>query len=138
MVTSVQFWSRAKAVRLVGSSEAGMISITNSDISPADLNPGWGSVLRLAFDDVVPGGAPSGASQLMTLDQATEIVTWVAEHCNSLEAIHVHCEAGQSRSAAVARFIGETLGLDIDEADVRFANHHVYNLLRQAGADDYP
>jgi hypothetical protein len=41
----------------------------------------------------------------------------------------LHGEAGISRSAAVAKFIGETYGLPFSFSEVRFANDHVYRLL---------
>lgn len=69
-----------------------------------------------------------GEQGAMANTTAASLVQFIEDYrdCNFL----VHCFLGASRSAAVAKFIVEYLGLDdSDTANLNHYNKHVYNLL---------
>jgi predicted protein tyrosine phosphatase len=106
-----------------------VISITDINFADAPLQPGWLDVLRLRFDDI---SEISDDEYVRIGDvQARAIIQFVRRmHDDSrVEGILVHCWAGVSRSAAVAKWISERYGLSFP-ADHECYNKHVYNLLR--------
>jgi hypothetical protein len=139
MITSVKFFSKEEVESMSGSATVGMISITNPVGSGPNRSPGtpakldkekWGALIRLEFDDVTPSISYRYPNyQLMTEEQAREILDWLEEHEDDLKAIYVHCEAGISRSAAVAKFLGEIYNRPFQFLDVKYANDHVFKLL---------
>lgn len=74
-----------------------IISITNPDLPPASLRDGWAAVLRISFvdayDETVPGA--------FTPEHAQSVKEFVLRN-ERLPHIVAHCEAGLSRSAAIA------------------------------------
>jgi predicted protein tyrosine phosphatase len=106
--------------------DVGMISLTDPGSRLATLRKGWGAVLKLRFHDI---DKQWQNYVMMSVDQARELLEWVEKNEEKLTGIVVHCEAGISRSAAVAKFLQERHGLPVDESDVRFHNKHVYKLL---------
>lgn len=79
------------------------ISITSPGKPPAQLQPGWGALYRIAFFDVWPGrfeGQP-----LFSQAQARELLDFIEAMPPHIEHLVVHCHAGVSRSAAVARLV---------------------------------
>lgn len=69
-------------------------------------------VLYLQFDDVTPTKRPDIA-MVMTGEHAEEIKEFVDEYKDKVDLIIINCEAGISRSSAVAFGIGKYLGLDV-------------------------
>lgn len=80
-------------------------------------------VLTLYFDDCEEPG--SGVT-LMSEKQAAQIIHFLLAN-QSADVILIHCYAGQSRSAAVARFAEELYGME-PSAYPNY-NTHVYDLL---------
>lgn len=79
--------------------------------------------LRLMFADV-----DSEEDGGLTLIQARQITAFIYRHID--RNFIVHCFAGASRSAAVAKFIVELLKLDdSDTANLKHYNEYVYNVL---------
>lgn len=79
--------------------------------------------ILFVFQDV-----EDGEKDAFTEDDAKKIIHFVNNnrHANFL----VHCFLGASRSAAVAKFIVDYLGLDdSDTANLKHYNKHVYNVL---------
>ena len=75
------------------------------------------------------------------LEDAQRIVEFVNRHHRATEAVTlvVHCHGGVSRSAAVAQWVGETLGVAIPQLGdgihtLEGANPRVFRLLRTAAA----
>ena len=128
----VVFVSRETAEKLTPNPTVGMISITDPDAKSglAKLQEGWSAVLRLQFHDVTK---PWQGYEPMTEGQAKELIDWLEKHEAGFTGVVVHCEHGQSRSAAVAKYLGDRYRLPIFESSVRFANETVYDLL--CGAD---
>jgi predicted protein tyrosine phosphatase len=106
-----------------------VISITDLNFADAPLQEDWLDVLRLKFDDI----SEMDHDGYVRMDelQAHAIIEFARrmhedERC---EGILVHCWAGVSRSAAVAKWISEKYGLPFPK-DYEYANQHVYKLLR--------
>jgi predicted protein tyrosine phosphatase len=120
-----------------GDPRTALISITDPG-DPARLPEGWAAVLRLEFDDVAPpfpvlirdGNhhrdiAPFDASM------AAQVLEFVGAVPQDVNRVIVHCNAGISRSAAVARFLADYYGYRLhDKAE--WANRHVLSVLYKA------
>ena len=94
-------------------------------------------VLRLEFDDV-EGFVGSDGFSVFSHVEARKIHAFVAECAG--EPILVHCQAGMSRSAAVAKFLSDKRGYTLDLSPpcfgiVNYYNRHVYGTLNLADAD---
>jgi predicted protein tyrosine phosphatase len=103
-IRSVSFVSRAVACDLSPGPRQAVISITEPGSGPAPLRPGWAAILRLSFHDVdrnVEGYDP------FSEEMAQVVLEWLDAVEDEVDAVVVHCVAGISRSAAVARFIAE-------------------------------
>lgn len=88
-------------------------------------------VLRLEFDDV-EGFVGSDGFTVFSHIEARQIHAFI-EQCAG-EPIIVHCQAGMSRSAAVAKFIADKRWYTLDMSPPclgtdRFYNRHVYRAL---------
>lgn len=131
MVKSVKFISRREAENSPGMPEWAMISITENAADRADLH-GWRDVLRLAFHDIDVIDT-SGEYTLMSADQAHQIVDFIDRLAPEIAGVMVHCNAGISRSAAVARWIAGRYSLPFNWQYTLY-NKYVYRLLVTAGA----
>lgn len=130
MIKRVKFVSRTHAESTLGIGDCAVISITepSSFLGLADLKGGWFEVLRLEFDDVDPATCSDQSNKFMTIHQARVIVAFVDSVAPNVSSIMVHCKAGISRSAAVAKWIAERYGLPFDH-HYKSYNKHVYKLL---------
>jgi len=110
-----------------------VVSITDPDLPPARLADGWRAVHRAAFHDVVSRNDPTLVA--ITPTQAAAIVAFLEAWHHEPEEVEllVHCEAGLSRSAAVARFAAEWYDLPLPhEPDYPHCNIEVISQLRRA------
>ena len=94
------------------------------------------AVLELAFDDVEDYVA---GNRLFSITQARSLYDW-ARKVPEGEEVVVHCLAGVSRSAAVAKFMHDHLGFMLLLeypccGTLKDYNSHVYGLLRIQSAD---
>jgi predicted protein tyrosine phosphatase len=91
-----------------------VISITSSadDVARLRSNPACLGVLRLAFPDVEVASELHPESTLFSTEHAEQLWTFVAEHRAAVERIIVHCDAGKSRSPAVAAALARVLDGD--------------------------
>jgi predicted protein tyrosine phosphatase len=95
------------------------ISISEPDYYPANLKEGWFDVLRLEFHDV---NSAVGEYTVFSEEDALRIIEFVRKAQENLcEGILVHCHAGISRSAAVAKWIAEQYNLPFNH------NYELYN-----------
>lgn len=124
----VIFTGRDQAEASAGWPHWAVISI--SGLNPASLKNGWHSVLRLEFDDI---DTPEEPYILFSDTQANQVIDFVQAVRDSyeVEGILVHCQAGISRSAAVAKWIAERYKLPFNEQYMLY-NKHVYRTLREA------
>ncbi len=112
-----------------------MISISNPAVPHPTLpdSPLRLGVLRLAFDDVEPTRREKGGKTPMTPAQAREVREFVEGHLDAAELIVVHCDAGVSRSPAVAAALWRWLeGSRGPFFDLFRPNGHVYRTLGEA------
>jgi predicted protein tyrosine phosphatase len=138
MVSKVIFVGRATAEVVGPYDDWALISIGEPDASngPPKIKDGWLATLRLSFHDVDPDhGKPPSNPDLFTLmndDDARSIVAFVRSVADNADVIMVHCRAGISRSAAVAKWIAREYKLKFDHR-YEFYNKYVYRLLDEAG-----
>lgn len=92
------------------------------------------SVLRLEFDDITEH---LDGYKLFSFNYAKRIIEWIDALPDECRFVVVHCEAGLSRSAAVAQFMITDMGFELhvdvfSKKDFSLANSHVYGTLRRA------
>jgi len=135
MINKILFVGRATAETTTGWDSWAMISISEpvSAFGEAKLMPGWHAVHRLEFHDIEAEmlGEPY---VLMDQQQALELVNFVHNVASDVEGVIVHCRAGISRSAAVAKWITEEYGINFNHEYPQY-NKHVYQLLVEANKE---
>ena len=97
----------------------------------AELRSGWFAICRQSFHDVDPDKGCIVPHVLMTTHNALSIVEFVHRVAPDVDGIMVHCKAGISRSAAVAKWIAEKYELPLEHRYESY-NRHVYRLLKEA------
>lgn len=141
----IRFTSREEAEATQSDLCSAVISITNPEAKLADIGPGWFDTLRLQFHDIdlcKPISAHLRADilrkyQPISEEQAAEVVRFVARMVDAqVVGFLIHCEAGISRSAAVAKWITDHYHLPSIAPVTQYHNRHVYQLLEAAAAAD--
>lgn len=142
-----RFMGRRAAEELVPEPNTAMISISDA--------PDWGKarleedaftkVLRVHFVDstysesTIENFGPSFAVKFASFfdRERSERIREFVHDCvaQGVDGIYVHCDAGRSRSAAVAQWIGEAYGFHV-EGDTSRANELVLSLLRDPSIFD--
>lgn len=132
MINKILFVGRATAETTTGWDHWAMISISEpvSALGEAKLLKGWNAVHRLEFHDIEVE-MPDEPYVLLDELQAQELVNFVRSVASEVEGIIVHCRAGISRSAAVAKWIAETYEIEFNHEYPHY-NKHVYRLLVEA------
>lgn len=102
MLTRIDFLSQYKAEQIDPLPTMAVISLTSPGKPDAALQPGWAAVLRLAFHDV--DSAEAGYA-VFKQAHAAAILDFVDSLPEAITHLVVHCHAGISRSAGVARFL---------------------------------
>lgn len=128
MLKHVIFTSQQSACSRLAWNNWAVISITDVGADDARLQQGWHDILRLGFDDI---HHEEYGYIICEAFHARAIIAFV-ERCNDekVEGILVHCYAGISRSAAVAKWISERHGLTFP-AEYDQYNKHVYTTLTE-------
>ena len=115
-----------------------IISITSSpdDVAHLRANETRRGVLRLSFPDVEVASDRFGEDELFSPVHAARIWSFVHEHRAQIERILVHCDAGFSRSPAVAAAISRVLnGDDAEFFGGRYKpNMRIYRTLLETAA----
>lgn len=106
MINSVEFLSVDEACAFVPRCRTVAISMLSPKRVPAQLHSSIKEVLRLHFHDSVPADKNLVPEDYFSNAQAQQIIDFIRKHHASAESCHllIHCEAGISRSAAVAVF----------------------------------
>ena len=128
MLKRVIFMGRIEAELEPARHDWVVISLSEWGAEPAKLRDGWRDVLRQEFHDI---DVPQEPYDLFTPDQALEIIQFVDAHAGNSRGILVHCRAGISRSAAVAKWIALKYGLPFPDGYALY-NKHVFRLLSEA------
>ena len=102
---------RHEAERAVIPGKYAVISIMDypqedQKVMAARIPTGYYAILRLWFDDHVPGVGMPGPWVEMSAKQAEQIVTFWLRYHEQVDRFMVHCRAGISRSAAIAHALG--------------------------------
>ncbi len=116
----VIFTSLHQAEKLRPFPNSAIISINDCYESEANLHSGWSNISRFYFIDSdyteesirhFGDNARLVYDHHFTKSQALTMIFQIHQFINSgVDTIVVHCYAGRSRSAAVAKFISETFG----------------------------
>jgi predicted protein tyrosine phosphatase len=110
-----------------------IVSITSgaADVARLRINDQCLGVLRLSFPDAEEPSEAFPEAALFSSEHARQIWDFVLRHRETVERIVVHCDAGISRSPAVAAAIARTLnGDDAEFFGGRYSpNMRVYRLL---------
>lgn len=137
MLKNVYWMSRVDAMKIQPKSTEALISVSNPD-NPAQVNSSWApsKLLRIGCHDADEDKRHSLGDinhqgigsiiincKLFNEQDAREIIKFVRDNKNKVETIYVHCDAGISRSAAIAKFIAGIYNLE-------FPDHYMlYNKL---------
>ncbi|HOY70273.1 MAG TPA: dual specificity protein phosphatase family protein [Methylotenera sp.] len=132
MLNKTMFVGRATAETTPGWNNWAIISISEPDsaFGEAKLLDGWHALHRSEFHDIEVEMLYE-PNVLMTPQHALEIVSFVNAIAPNVEGIMVHCKAGISRSAAVAKWIATAYKLQFNH-EYSYYNKHVYNMLTEA------
>ena len=103
------------------------ITTTAADQASVPASELCRGILRVSFADI---DRPLSGAVIFDVDHARAICAFITKHRASIERIVVHCDAGFSRSPAVAAAIAKCLGEDDAEFFRRYQpNMHVYQTL---------
>ncbi len=128
---TVSFIPRVVAQTMDVPSDTVLISVVHSDQELPVHSDQWSDVHWVVFDDITQ---PTGGLVLFTNEHAKLITEIVESATRNDKNIMVHCEAGMSRSAGIAKWISDNYdyslmihpdGIGTD----RFHNDHVYGTL---------
>lgn len=138
MIERVRFLSRRCAENCEAWPDFAPFSLNEPDAKDGEavIKEGWHDVLRLGFHDITPDMID--LEQQYTLvndDQAKQIVDFVRRVAPNVEGIIVHCRAGVSRSAAVAKWISGEYGIPFNASCDRY-NAFLYRLLGRENEKD--
>lgn len=139
---TVSFTSQEMAEEFIPRPGWVIISIVDHHGEEANLQDGWTDILRLSFHDTdLTKEFSEETKQLirdkyppMCKEQADQIVAFVEKHANA-PGLLVHCHAGISRSAAVAKWVMDRFGLSYTDHEMMCHNQWVYQLLDQASEE---
>lgn len=130
----IHFVSQIVAEQMQPNDKMVCISVTSPN-GWAKLKDNWKDVLRLEFDDIDrlhPDISLLVGTNLFSKDQAQEVVEFLDKN-KDVDELIVHCMAGISRSAAIARFAAERFNCNdflrkFEKYDLY--NKHVYRMLK--------
>lgn len=109
----IDFMSLVSLERSKGHPDWAVISITDSDQSAALIPEGYGHTLQMSFDDLDNDAIHQGSTGI-PFEEADAQLLWSfiqkIAHDTRTHGLIVQCEAGRSRSAAIAIFASAVLG----------------------------
>lgn len=113
---AISVCGRCDAEELTARSDWAVISIHDPGSERAALKEGWHEILHLAFHDKEDESLAkaTGLWKLFSPDQARRCWEFVNRERPYVRGLLVHCNAGLSRSPAIARAICEHLNLRPD------------------------
>jgi predicted protein tyrosine phosphatase len=114
------------------------ISILTPGRAPAQLHCDIQDVLRLYFHDGVPHGTAPRKVDLFSTEQAQAVIDFLRYHHAEPHPQHllIHCEAGISRSAAVAVFSASECRVPLN-GQFAFLNPYVLSILVKTAYPHY-
>ena len=137
MLTNVLFVGRHTAETCAPIKHWALISIGEPDSYDGmpKIPSGWEHVLKLSFHDVSSCKDKDGMDALLTYfgeEDAKTVVEFVRQVAPEVEGILIHCRAGISRSAAIAKWVCGEYRIPFNWKYDLY-NLHVYQHLVEAG-----
>jgi predicted protein tyrosine phosphatase len=131
VIKVVVFVPGAIAEKMTPCETDGIISI-NEINHTFQLSNLWNYKLVMRFDDLDTevDSVDNREPVLFNDSMANEIIDWLEANKNNIKTLVVNCNAGISRSAAVAKFVADIYKLDFNEKYSLY-NKHVYSTLRK-------
>lgn len=105
-----------------------------TEVTEPKLDSYWFRVFKQRFHDIDPSKSRAAIVQQYVLfdeQQAEDIIEFLLEVEDETQEIWTHCEAGVSRSAAVAKYISYAYGCMFPESYSLY-NRHVFSTLVKA------
>jgi predicted protein tyrosine phosphatase len=114
-IQSLQFLSVDEAECFTPSQSTVAISILSPGRTEAKLHGKIHDILRLYFHDSGPTETNTFGTAMFSGEQAQAVIEFLRRHQACPEALHllIHCEAGISRSAAIAVFAASECGVPL-------------------------
>lgn len=103
-----------------------MISIVGMGDPPAHLKRGWAETLRLVFNDIE---TPEPRRRLFGKRDADKIIAFLDRIEGRVDHVVVHCNRGENRAPAIARFITERYDLSNGFRIRPTFNRHIFETL---------
>lgn len=130
MIKSLEYLSLKEALEFKPQVPTIAISILSPGRAQAALHPEIDPVLRLYFEDTTGKEATTPGPGIFSTDHAREILDFIHHHRDKPVPCHllVHCEAGISRSAAVAVFVASECSIPLT-GQFAFLNPWVLSVL---------
>lgn len=127
MIKTVCFIPQYVAETIDSDNSTAMISIRSPNFE-VNLMSGWNYLHISEFNDIDTKMFPW---KLFDKDQARAMIDFLDDLPDHVDAVIVHCEAGISRSAAVALFIRDYYGAELKvlNRDTECYNRHVRRTL---------
>lgn len=134
MPKTVTFLPRVVAQTMTVPEDTMLLSVVHSDQEIPCHSTEWDRVEWIIFDDITQ---PTAGLVSFDLEHAKSIISFVEDAKAKNKNIIVHCEAGMSRSAGIAKWIGDNYDFDLFLSPlglntIQFANMSVYNTLDAA------
>lgn len=130
-IKMVQFIPRYVAEAIEGYPDRALISVYSIKDTIPVHKAGWYEILQLRFNDVDALNPERPELELFNHDHAKmiigKILNWNEK--DEIERLIVHCHAGVSRSAAIAKFAADMLRLDNFNHKYPLYNKLVYRVL---------
>ena len=141
MIAFVDFVSAAKIETMRGDPSWAVISITDPGSSECRIDPNFGPVLKLQFDDLDEDSLASGSTgQIFSPDDAKTVLSFLdgVNRDTGINGLLVNCEMGRSRSGAIAWFALVYGGRMLHERRIDGYNDLVLKILEQEIAVQLP
>lgn len=123
--------SQEAAEELVPTPNMAIISIRDPG-KTVNLHPYWGHILTITFNDIRES-VPEFPDWIMFTPEMAERIEKFCDHLpSSVTELVVHCRAGISRSAAVAKYLSIRYKYDFPK-DYDWFNPSVYDILISNG-----
>lgn len=95
----------------------------------------WPHLIRMLFDDIEP---PACGMTLLSIEDAQRLIDKIAASGGD---VIVHCAAGMSRSAAIAKWLADHRGYELwmhpqGVGTTDYYNRHVYKTMQAADGND--
>lgn len=138
MIKSLEYLSLDEALEFKPQIPTIAISILSPGRAQAVLHPEIDPVLRLYFEDTTGKEGTTSGPGIFSTDHAREILDFIHHHRDKPTPYHllVHCEAGISRSAAVAVFAASECSIPLT-GQLAFLNPWVLSVLVKTAYPHY-